>query len=76
MLSLTVGGPMQTEMSFLIDSNVIIAAEPFNGELEEAHPAVSSFLRLAAQNGHHVFVHRRRGMTLPRRVIRFIALRT
>ncbi|PPG79665.1 N-acetyltransferase [Rathayibacter sp. AY1B4] len=48
---------MQTEMSFLIDSNVIIAAEPFNGELEDAHPAVSSFLRLAAQNGHHVFVH-------------------
>lgn len=48
---------MQSGMAFLIDSNVVIAAEPFNGRLEEARPAVSSFLRLAAQNGHHVFVH-------------------
>ena len=48
---------MQNDMSFLIDSNVVIAAEPYNGHLEEAQPAVSSLLRLASQNGHHVLVH-------------------
>ncbi|WP_155896906.1 GNAT family N-acetyltransferase [Curtobacterium sp. UNCCL17] len=48
---------MQTDMSFLIDSNVVIAAEPYDGRLEEAQPGVNSFLRLAAQHGHHVFVH-------------------
>lgn len=39
---------MQTDMSFPIGSNVVIAAEPYDGHLEEAQPAVSSFLRLAA----------------------------
>lgn len=48
---------MQREMTFLIDTNLVIAAEPFNGRLEETQPAVSAFLRLAAQNGHHIFVH-------------------
>ncbi|KJL45763.1 hypothetical protein [Microbacterium trichothecenolyticum] len=48
---------MQAEMSFLIDSNVVIAAEPFNGQLEELQPVVSSFMRLAAEHGHRVYVH-------------------
>lgn len=48
---------MQTNLTFLIDSNVVIAAEPYNGHLEDAHPTVSTFLRLAAQNGHQIFVH-------------------
>ncbi|MEV7799662.1 hypothetical protein AB0O14_11275 [Microbacterium foliorum] len=48
---------MQAEMSFLIDSNVVIAAEPFSGQLEELQPDVSAFLRTAARHGHKVFVH-------------------
>ncbi|GAA1968978.1 hypothetical protein [Microbacterium deminutum] len=48
---------MQTEMSFLIDSNVVIAAEPFNGQLEELQPVVSTFLRIAGEHGHKVYVH-------------------
>jgi len=48
---------MQAEMSFLIDSNVVIAAEPFNGQLEELQPVVSAFMRTAAEHGHKVFVH-------------------
>ena len=48
---------MQTAMTFLIDSNVVIAAEPFNGRLEELQPDVSAFIRTAAKHGHSVFVH-------------------
>lgn len=48
---------MQTAMTFLIDSNVVIAAEPFNGRLEELQPDVSAFIRIAAKHGHGVFVH-------------------
>lgn len=48
---------MQTAMSFLIDSNVVIAAEPFSGRLESNHPVVSRFLRIAGEHGHLVFVH-------------------
>jgi hypothetical protein len=48
---------MQTAMTFLIDSNVVIAAEPFAGDLEVLQPDVSAFMRTAAQHGHKVFVH-------------------
>ncbi|MCS5732495.1 PIN domain-containing protein [Herbiconiux daphne] len=48
---------MQAEMSFLIDSNIVISAEPFNGQLEDQQPAVSKLLRIAAENGHRVYVH-------------------
>jgi len=48
---------MQAEMTFLIDSNVVIAAEPFNGRLEELQPDVSAFMRAASQHGHKVLVH-------------------
>ncbi|MFJ4175392.1 hypothetical protein [Microbacterium sp. NPDC089696] len=44
-------------MTFLIDSNVVIAAEPFNGKLEARHAPVSKFLRIAGEHGHVVFVH-------------------
>lgn len=48
---------MKTGMTFLIDSNVVIAAEPFNGQLEARHPAVSRFMRLAGEHDHRVYVH-------------------
>lgn len=48
---------MQTEMSFLIDSNVVIAVEPFNGQLEALHPVISAFMRLASEHGHRIYVH-------------------
>lgn len=48
---------MQAEMSFLIDSNVVIAAEPFNGQLEELQPVIGTIMRIAAENGHKVVVH-------------------
>lgn len=48
---------MQSKMTFLVDSNVVIAAEPYNGRLEALQPDVSAFLRIAAQHGHQVFVH-------------------
>jgi GNAT superfamily N-acetyltransferase len=36
---------------------VVIAAEPFSGQLEELQPVVSSFMRIASQHGHKVYVH-------------------
>lgn len=48
---------MQTEMSFLIDTNVIITAEPFSGEIEPRQRDVSTFLRLTSRHGHKVYVH-------------------
>ena len=48
---------MQRAMSFLIDTNVIIAAEPFAGALEELQPQVSRFLSQTAKHGHSVWVH-------------------
>lgn len=48
---------MQTEMAFLIDSNVVIAAEPFSGQLENLQPVVSAFMRIAAEHGHKIYVH-------------------
>jgi GNAT superfamily N-acetyltransferase len=44
-------------MTFLIDSNVVIAAEPFKGQLEELQPDVSAFMRIASQHGHTFMVH-------------------
>lgn len=48
---------MQRAMSFLIDTNVIIAAEPFAGGLERVQPHVSRFLSHASKYGHTVWVH-------------------
>ncbi len=48
---------MQRAMSFLIDTNVIIAAEPFAGGLERVQPHVSRFLSHATKHGHTVWVH-------------------
>jgi hypothetical protein len=48
---------MQTEMAFLIDSNVVIAAEPFNGQIEDLQPVVSAFMRIAGEHGHKIYVH-------------------
>lgn len=48
---------MREEMSFLIDSNVVIAAEPFNGQIEGLQPVVSTLMRLASEHGHRVYVH-------------------
>lgn len=48
---------MHAEMSFLIDSSIVIAAEPFNGQLESLQPQVSTILRIAAEHGHRVCVH-------------------
>lgn len=48
---------MQRAMSFLIDTNVIIAAEPFAGNLEQLQPQVSRFLSQTTKHGHTVWVH-------------------
>lgn len=48
---------MHTEATFLIDTNVLIAAEPFKGELEKSQQDVSEFLRIARANGHRIVVH-------------------
>ncbi|PPF33359.1 GNAT family N-acetyltransferase [Pseudoclavibacter sp. AY1H1] len=48
---------MQFETSFLIDTNVLIAAEPFAGQLEELSSDVSSFLQLARRYKHRVLLH-------------------
>lgn len=48
---------MQTEMSFLIDTNIVIAAEPYAGDLEELQPVVSAILRIAGRHGHKIYVH-------------------
>lgn len=48
---------MHTAMSFLIDSNIVIAAEPYDGRLEELQSTVSTFLRLTSEHGHKVYVH-------------------
>lgn len=48
---------MQRPLSFLIDTNVLIAAEPYGGDLELQQHAVATFLRRAATNKHAVLVH-------------------
>lgn len=48
---------MQLGMTFLIDTNVVIAVEPFDGHLEPGHAEVASFMRLAHENGHRIVVH-------------------
>jgi hypothetical protein len=41
----------------LLDSNVLFAAEPFAGTLEQRFDLVAELLRLASQQGHTVLVH-------------------
>jgi len=48
---------MQLGMTFLIDTNVVIAAEPFQGRIEPGQADVASLMRLASENGHRVVVH-------------------
>lgn len=48
---------MQRSMAFLIDTNMIIAAEPFAGKLESWQDQVSRFLSLATKHDHKVWVH-------------------
>lgn len=48
---------MHAEMAFLVDSNVIIAAEPFNGRIEQLQPAVSALMRIAGEHNHKIYVH-------------------
>ena len=48
---------MQEAMSFVIDTAVVITAEPFDAALEPLHHDVAKFLRLTSQHGHHVWAH-------------------
>lgn len=45
---------MQNSMTFLIDTNVLIAAEPYDGKLESQRAAINRFIQLA--NRHHKIV--------------------
>ncbi len=42
---------------FLLDTNVIIALEPYAGQMEAGMTPAATFVRLAMKQGHHVFVH-------------------
>src|SRR6185437_14378409 len=42
---------------FLLDTNAIIALEPFAGQMEPGMGPASAFMRLAMRQRHHVFVH-------------------
>lgn len=47
-----VGGGETERLKFLLDSNIIIAVEPFSGDLERNLEAGTTFLRLAGEQGH------------------------
>jgi GNAT superfamily N-acetyltransferase len=44
-------------LRLLIDTNIFITAEPYSGALESNIQTVTSLLRLAAEQGHRVFLH-------------------
>lgn len=44
-------------MTFLIDTNVFITAEPFAGNLESTQPLTNRFLNLAKRHSHRTVVH-------------------
>ena len=50
------GNPGAPRMRLLLDSNVIIAAEPFAGDLEENLEVAALLLRLANEQGHYLCV--------------------
>jgi GNAT superfamily N-acetyltransferase len=41
-----------SRLRFLIDSNVVVAAEPFNGDIETGMPAAATLVRLSNSQGH------------------------
>lgn len=48
---------MQDPMTFLIDTNVLITAEPFDGNIEIQRSDVNRFLRLCSTHSHIIKVH-------------------
>ncbi|MCW2688839.1 MAG: family acetyltransferase, partial [Mycobacterium sp.] len=56
-MSVSPGGVVSTALRLLIDSNFFIALEPYGGKLEPGQPIAAEVIRLAAEQGHRVFVH-------------------
>jgi GNAT superfamily N-acetyltransferase len=44
-------------LTFLLDTNAVIALEPYAGSDDEQSPALADLLRLAREHNHHVVVH-------------------
>lgn len=44
-------------LTFLLDTNAVIALEPYAGSGDEQSPALADLLRLAREHNHHVVVH-------------------
>lgn len=44
-------------LTFLLDTNAVIALEPYAGSDDAESQALADFLRLAREHGHHVVVH-------------------
>lgn len=51
------GAEGSTPLRLLIDSNFYITLEPYAGKLETGQPTAAEVVRLAAQQGHTLFVH-------------------
>lgn len=49
-------GNAPSRFRFLLDSNVVVAAEPFSGDIEPGMAAAVELLRLANKQGHQLFV--------------------
>jgi|tagenome__1003787_1003787.scaffolds.fasta_scaffold20409588_2 hypothetical protein len=49
-------GPLQLRL--LIDTNVLIAVEPFSGRIEPTLAPAARLLQLVARQGHQLYVHR------------------
>uniref|UniRef100_UPI001981062B hypothetical protein n=1 Tax=Pseudomonas viridiflava TaxID=33069 RepID=UPI001981062B len=44
-------------LTFLLDTNAVIALEPYADSDDEQSPALADLLRLAREHNHHVVVH-------------------
>jgi hypothetical protein len=51
------GQPAVTPLRLLVDSNFYIALEPYGGAIEPGQEAAAEVVRLAAVQGHKLFVH-------------------
>jgi hypothetical protein len=50
-------GDVPSLIRFLLDTNAIIALEPFDGQIEAGMGPAAAFMRLATKQRHHIFVH-------------------
>lgn len=56
-MSTTAAGHAGVQLRLLVDANFVITLEPYAGEIEPDQPLAAEVVRLAAEQGHRLFVH-------------------